>query len=151
MGDFIGAFGLIERDGRYLFVANDRQIDGKTQRVWDLPGGRVEAGESLREALRRELDEETGLALRGTPEFAFVQEGERIVAGRREYVWRSFFFRGAAEGVPRAGHEVLDVRWMDRDEIDRECRAPYHDSFREWLRAGGRYFFSAWRDGDGPA
>lgn len=146
MDDFIGVFGLIERDGRYLFVANDRRIDGQTQRVWDLPGGGVEAGEVLHEALRRELDEETGLELQGVPELQFVQEGERVVGGVREYAWRSFFFQASAAGDPRPDHEVLDVRWMTRAEIDRECRAPYHDSFREWLRTGGRYFFSTWRD-----
>ncbi|MCK5944467.1 MAG: NUDIX hydrolase [Planctomycetes bacterium] len=146
MGDFVGAFAVLARADRFLFVANDRLIDGRVQRVWDLPGGRVEAGELLHEALRRELDEETGLALVGSPEFAFVQEGERIVAGERQYAWRSFFFTIEAAGEPVAGHEVRDVRWMTRDEIEAECRAPYHDSFRVWLRDGGTHFVSAWRD-----
>lgn len=137
---------MLVRDERYLFVANDREIDGRVQRVWDLPGGRVEARELVHDALRRELDEETGLQLVGAPEFAFVQEGERRVRGERQYAWRSFFFRVEAEGEPRAGHEVLDVRWMTVAEIEAECCAPYHDSFRRWLREGGRYFVSAWRD-----
>ena len=146
MGDFVGAFALLQRDERYLLVANDREIDGRVQRVWDLPGGRVEAGELLLEALLRELDEETGLRVLGEPVFAFVQEGQRVVDGARQYAWRSFFFSVEAEGEPRAGHEVLDVRWMTLDEIESECTAPYHDSFRVWLRSGGRHFVSAWRD-----
>lgn len=148
MGDFVGAFALLQRGERYLLVANDREIDGRVQRVWDLPGGRVEVGELLHEALRRELDEETGLRVVGAPEFAFVQEGERVVQGARQYAWRSFFFSVEADGEPRAGHEVLDVRWMTTDEIEAECTAPYHDSFRVWLRSGGRHFVSAWRDRD---
>ncbi len=146
MGDFVGAFAIVERADKILFVANERQIDGRTQRVWDLPGGRVEPGELLHEALRRELREETGLEVTGAPRFAFVQEGERRVGGRRRYAWRSFFFRAEARGEPAPDHEVLDVRWMSRDEIAAECVAPYHDSFRRWLLEGGEHFVSVWRD-----
>ena len=92
MGDFLGAFALIKREQRYLFVANERQIHGASRRVWDLPGGRVEPAELLHEALRRELREETRLEVVGAPELAFVQEGERLVGGLRRHAWRSFFF-----------------------------------------------------------
>ncbi len=146
MGDFVGAFAIVEREGRFLFVCNERQIDGRAARVWDLPGGRVEAGELLHEALHRELTEETGLQVVGAPRFAFVQEGERRSGGRREYAWRSFFFATDAAGEPDADPEVRAVRWMTRDEIHAECVAPYHDSFRQWLREGGRHFVSVWRD-----
>ena len=53
--DFVGAFAVLCRGDRFLLVANERLIDGKLQRVWDLPGGRVEDGEMVQEALRREL------------------------------------------------------------------------------------------------
>ena len=146
VGDFVGAFAVLRRDDRYLLVANERRIDGVVQRVWDLPGGRVEAGELVQEALLRELQEETQLRMNGVPEFVFCQEGERLEAGVRQYAWRSFFFRIKAVGEPVASHEVLDVRWMTVAEIESECRAPYHNSFREWLRHGGTYFVSDWRD-----
>lgn len=151
MGDFLGAFALVERSQRYLFVQNEREIDGRVQRVWDLPGGRVEAGEMLHDAVRRELVEETGLEMVSAPEFVFVQEGEREVRGKRAYAWRSFFFRVEAVGEPAADNEVLDVRWMSPTQVAQECDAPYHDSFRQWLQRGGNYFVSRWRDGDDVA
>lgn len=144
--DFLGAFAVFRRADRILFVANDRVIAGRSQRTWDLPGGRVEAGETLTEALRRELMEETQLVLRGEPEFAFVQEGERVAGGVRQYAWRSFFFEVQADGEPVASSEVLETQWLSRDEIVQRCDAPYHDSFCEWLECGGTFFVSDWTD-----
>src|SRR5215510_7852119 len=63
--DFLGAFAVVTRADRFLMVGNDREIGARTVRTWDLPGGRVEATELLRETLTRELLEETSLSLRG--------------------------------------------------------------------------------------
>jgi 8-oxo-dGTP diphosphatase len=145
--DFLGAFAVVRRGEHVLFVANDRRIGGRGVRVWDLPGGAVESGERVPEALARELREETGLVLVGTPQFLFVQEGERRFAGRRAYAWRSFFFAVEVEpGEPVASGEVHGVRWLDRAAMSRELQAPYHDSFRAWLQHGGSWFASAWDD-----
>jgi 8-oxo-dGTP diphosphatase len=145
--DFLGAFGVLTRAQRILFVQNRRVIGGREELVWDLPGGQVERGETLAEALARELREEIGVAITGEPRFLFFQEGERVVGGARPYVWRSFFFAvEACAGEPRACDEVLDLRWMSRAEMQRELTAPYHASFVEWLEKGGAQFGCVWRD-----
>ena len=145
--DFLGAFAVVTRANRFLMVGNDREIAACTVRTWDLPGGRVEAAELLQETLARELREETGLSVRGEPRLLFVQEGQRRRQGQRLHAWRSFFFSVEVEsGEPKAGHEVLAVRWMDRGELFAELTAPYHDSFREWLQRGGTWFSSEWSD-----
>ena len=148
--DFVGAFGLLQRDERILMVQNRRIVGGLEVLTWDLPGGQVEPGELLEEALVRELGEEIGIEPAGDSRFLFFQEGEKRRCGRREYAWRSFFFAvDAWRGEPAACAEILDVRWFGRDELEEALRAPYHDSFLTWLRHGGSSFRSIWDDAAG--
>jgi ADP-ribose pyrophosphatase YjhB (NUDIX family) len=52
---------LVEREGKVLFVRRNREPGiGR----WALPGGFVERGEAVEDAVRREVEEETGLEVR---------------------------------------------------------------------------------------
>ena len=59
-GQVVVAVGALVRDGRVLLVHRSPCRRWYPD-VWDLPGGHVEQGESCREALVRELDEELGV------------------------------------------------------------------------------------------
>lgn len=145
--DFLGAFAILERDGHYLMVQNRRHIGGRDVLTWDLPGGQVEPGERLVEALRRELREELGVEIEGEPRFCFYQEGERRQGEERRYVWRSFFFRiTGLIGEPRPQDDVLDWRMMPKDALKDELHAPYHQSFLHWVDGGGNAFQAEWCD-----
>ncbi len=150
VGDWLGAFGLLESEEGVLLVANRRVIDGEPTTVWDLPGGGVEAGETLAEALGREMREETGLEVE-VDGLLFVAEGERIRGGERTNVWRSLFFAVRATGgeLDHGGDpEILGLRFAPRAELPALLRAPYHEGFLGWLRSGGtrRYVFDRWID-----
>ena len=54
---------LIDGDGRFLLTSRP---DGKVYAgYWEFPGGKLEAGESVEAALKRELHEELGIAVDG--------------------------------------------------------------------------------------
>src|SRR5262245_65825064 len=57
---FLAVSAAILRDGKVLVVRRARNPAGG---LYSLPGGVVEAGESLTEAVKREVDEETSLVI----------------------------------------------------------------------------------------
>ncbi|MGA9350623.1 MAG: NUDIX domain-containing protein [Anaerolineae bacterium] len=55
--------GYLEKDDKVLLGLREDQPSKIYRNHWDLPGGRIEPGETVEEALRREFLEETGLVI----------------------------------------------------------------------------------------
>ena len=101
---------VIVRDGEFLLV---RRARPPMEGLFTLPGGGVECGESLIEAVRREVLEETSLtiepvALAGTREVITRDETGRV---QRHFVILAFAARWTA-GEPRLNEELAEARWI---------------------------------------
>jgi ADP-ribose pyrophosphatase YjhB (NUDIX family) len=85
------------------------------QGLYSLPGGRVEFGESLGVALRREVTEETALAIEIVA-LAGIREVLPATGQAGHYVVLSYAARWQA-GEPVLNDEHDDVRWMRPDAL----------------------------------
>lgn len=101
------AVAYIERDdGRLLCVWNRRY------RGWSLPGGKVEDGETLEQAVCRELEEETGMLAKSTVPIFDGPHGLNVEASRGSHV---HIFRVTAIGEPVEMEEGCPVTWLTRE------------------------------------
>lgn len=58
-----------------------RAVGQRHEGLWEFPGGKVEHGESLQQALTRELDEELGIVAIVGDEFARVEHDDIVLIG----------------------------------------------------------------------
>ncbi len=104
---------VIERQGRFLFVEERDKVTGMP--VINQPAGHVEPGESLLDAVRREVREETGLAF--TPE-ALVGLYPLKAANGRDY-FRVCYSGTVPDGTEAAPEDpdILRCQWLSRAEL----------------------------------
>jgi 8-oxo-dGTP diphosphatase len=106
--------GVALRDDQLLLV---RRGHGPAAGTWSLPGGRVEFGEDLREALVREVLEETGLEVVVEQFLGWV---ERIGDDPEPHHFVILDFRVHVfdpDAGPTPGDDAADARWVPVAEL----------------------------------
>jgi 8-oxo-dGTP diphosphatase len=103
------------RDGKVLLV---RRARPPALGLFTLPGGGVEAGETLVEAIIREVAEETGLVIEPVAIAGHREMIARDPDGRveRHFVILAFAARWRA-GEPVLNAELEEHRWLDPDDV----------------------------------
>ena len=104
----VGAIAVA--DDQLLLV---RRGGGPAAGEWSIPGGRVEAGETLAEAVVRELAEETGVE--GVCD-RLVGWVERI-ATDHHFVILDFAVTVLEPGAATAGGDAAEAAWVALDEV----------------------------------
>jgi 8-oxo-dGTP diphosphatase len=102
---------LKNSEGKYLLIRRSPEKYPETQK-WDIPGGRINAGATLMENLKREVMEETGLAMTSEPRLIGAQD---ILKNGRHVVRLTYM--GEAEGEPKLSEEHTEFQWLPLSEM----------------------------------
>lgn len=100
-------------DGTPLVLVTRRADRGHLAGLWELPGGRIEAGEEALEAARRELSEETSLEVDGATALGVFEHdyGDRFIR------LHGFIGEVTAEVVEITLDGPVDHRWVTPGEL----------------------------------
>ncbi len=111
----IGVGAVIVESGRVLLVRRDTEpLRGE----WSLPGGMLELGETLRDGVRREALEETGVKVEPGDVLDVFDSIFTDTLGRTQYhyVLIDYLCRPIS-GEAQPGSDVSDVRWVNQDAL----------------------------------
>ncbi|MFA6349849.1 MAG: macro domain-containing protein [Candidatus Omnitrophota bacterium] len=108
-GPFTTTDAIIDIDGAVVVIKRSNPPFG-----WALPGGFVDYGESLEQAVRREMKEETGLDLFDLKQFHTYSDPDRDP----RFHTICTVFTAKAKGRPKAGDDAADSRIIQLEEIE---------------------------------
>jgi 8-oxo-dGTP diphosphatase len=117
--------------GRVLLIRSPR-------RGWEFPGGQVERGETLTDALVREVREETGVTVE-------VSDLVGVYSNTHSHIVMFGFLCAWLEGTPTTSPESLEVAWVERDRaLERVTNPAIYDRLRDMLDFDGTVVYRAY-------
>jgi 8-oxo-dGTP pyrophosphatase MutT (NUDIX family) len=122
---------LRDDEGRVLLRVNPAQLGDKGD-YWDLPGGRVQKGQTVAETLAREVAEETGInGVTATSEVGMVLSNIRIPVSDDSFgLVLNIYSCNLAEGQNiRLSDEHITYDWFEPAKAAELLKVKYPDSF----------------------
>jgi ADP-ribose pyrophosphatase YjhB (NUDIX family) len=106
----VGVF-VFDAAGHVLLVERGRP---PAQGQWSVPGGKVQWGEAVADACRREVREETGIDVSIGPLVTWIERMDPS----HHYVILDFVGAPLQDDAPlQAGDDAADARWLTADEL----------------------------------
>lgn len=111
------AGGVVIRDEKLLFI--------KRNEKWDLPKGKIDSGESVKEAALREVAEECGInghkIARILPStFHIYQSPHKELSEHwilKETHWFEMIYKRSENGTPQTDEDITEIKWFAGNEL----------------------------------
>jgi len=130
---FKSCFKYIEAAGGVVYNSNAQILAIYRLDKWDLPKGKVEKGESVREAAVREVEEECGISgveivkEVNSTYHTYWMKGKFVL--KRTY-WYEMSYSGLEELVPQTEEDIQEAKWLSQDNLE-EFRSNTYASILE--------------------
>jgi ADP-ribose pyrophosphatase YjhB (NUDIX family) len=125
----LGVRGLVISPAGEVLLVKHSYIAG-----WHLPGGGVEPGETLRDALARELAEEGNVTLLDAPQLYGMYFNDGV--SRRDHVALFVVRAYRQDGAPKRNHEIVDHGFFSPGALPPETAAATRRRIAEVLGGG---------------
>jgi len=108
---------------------------------WDLPKGKIDAGESPEECAVREVQEETGMQEVILKDFLLIthhtyeENGKSIL---KETHWFRMFASGDQELIPQVEEDITGLKWIEQDGFAEMIQNTYPNILEVLKKAGYR-------------
>ncbi len=111
----VGIGAVIVKDNKVLLI---KRAGEPGRGLWSIPGGLVELGEKIKDAVRREVKEETGLEVK-VNEIADVTEIiTRDEEGKVKYHFVIVdFFAEPLKGELKPSSDALEAKWVEFEDL----------------------------------
>ena len=111
------AGGLVKQNNDLLFILRHK--------IWDLPKGKVDKGETIKEAALREVSEECGIVgqqiLKQLPTTFHMYQSHFLESNANWILKQTFWFEmkysGQNIGTPQLEEDITEIRWFDRSDL----------------------------------
>jgi ADP-ribose pyrophosphatase YjhB (NUDIX family) len=108
---------LKDKERRILLLRRSEKVYGEYKHMWkqwDLPGGRIEPGKSLKENLQRELKEELNFNWKGSPTLLAAQD---IIMPDRHVVRLTYLDHLSKTPKIKLDNENTEYEWFSVKEM----------------------------------
>jgi len=125
----VGVGAIIIHNGKMLIVKRGSD-PGKGK--WSVPGGLVELGETVKEAVEREVLEECNLKVEASHLIDIVDNIIRDKNGRIKYHFIILdFFAKLRGGKLKPNSEIIEAKWVPIDEVE---KYDLTNTFKEFMK-----------------
>ena len=134
MKQFVAMKAFVEHEGKVLILRESATHKSNTGAgSYDVPGGRVDAGENPMEALRREVKEETGLEVEIGQLFSML-EWQRPIYGEDCQIFGLYFRCTTTDTAVQLSKEHDQFEWIDpKDHESYTTIGDMHKVFEDYL------------------
>ena len=113
----VGVKALLKnKDKKYLLLRRSREKYPEIIGEWDIVGGRIDPGSTLLDNLKREISEETKLALKAEPKLIAAQDILNIPNRSDRHVVRLTYL-AEIDGEPQMDGDHIEFGWFTLEEM----------------------------------